>query len=163
VAPHDLRYLRVSFWGFDRRPHRGELIVNAAVAHDIVRVFRDLYRARFPIEEMRVVSRSDLSAPPTGDGNNTTSFVCRHTIAGGSWSQHAFGLAVDIDPFHNPYVSRHVVVPERASAYANRGWRRPGMIVPGDVVVRSFAAIGWHWGGDWETLKDWMHFSQSGR
>jgi hypothetical protein len=163
VAPGDLRYLTVGFWGFDHRAHTGELIVNALVAREIVGVFHALYRARFPIEEMRVVSPSDLRAPPTGDGNNTTAFVCRRTTEGASWSQHAYGLAADINPFHNPYVSGDLVVPERASAYANRGWRRPGMIFSGDVVTGHFAAIGWKWGGEWETLKDWMHFSQTGR
>jgi D-alanyl-D-alanine carboxypeptidase len=162
VAPGDLRYATVAFWGFDRRPHTGELIVSASVTRSVVRVFHALYRARFPIEEMRVVSSSDLHAPPTGDGNNTTAFVCRRTTAGVSWSQHAYGLAVDLNPFHNPYVSGNLVVPERASAYANRGWKRPGMIFPDDVVTRSFGAIGWGWGGEWQTREDWMHFSQSG-
>jgi hypothetical protein len=31
------------------------------------------------------------------------------------------------------------------------------------VVVRSFAAIGWEWGGDWSSMKDYMHFSATGR
>jgi hypothetical protein len=30
-------------------------------------------------------------------------------------------------------------------------------------VVRAFAAIGWEWGGDWTSLKDYQHFSLSGR
>ena len=75
VALDDLRYLTVSFWGFDRTRHTGELLVNAAVADDIVTVFRRLHRARFPIEEMRVVDAPELDLPPTGDGNNTTAFV----------------------------------------------------------------------------------------
>jgi len=37
------------------------------------------------------------------------------------------------------------------------------MIHPGDVVVRSFAAVGWGWGGNWRTIKDYMHFSLTGR
>ena len=50
-----------------------------------------------------------------------------------------------------------------AKPYRDRTLRREGMIHPGDVVVRSFAAIGWGWGGDWRTLKDYMHFSLTGR
>jgi hypothetical protein len=30
-------------------------------------------------------------------------------------------------------------------------------------VVRSFAALGWGWGGNWRTIKDYMHFSLTGR
>jgi hypothetical protein len=112
---------------------------------------------------MRVVARRELSAPPTGDTNNTSAFECRPVTLGSSWSQHAYGRAVDINPFHNPYVRADLVVPERALAYRNRARRRPGMIVPGDYVTRAFAAIGWGWGGDWSSLKDWMHFSETGR
>jgi len=29
--------------------------------------------------------------------------------------------------------------------------------------VRAFAGVGWSWGGDWHSLKDWQHFSANGR
>jgi hypothetical protein len=84
-------------------------------------------------------------------------------VTGGStWSQHSYGLAIDVNPFQNPYVRGDLVVPERASAYTDRTWIRRGMIFPGDAVSDAFASIGWGWGGDWHSLKDWMHFSQSG-
>ncbi|MGH8929195.1 MAG: M15 family metallopeptidase [Egibacteraceae bacterium] len=163
VAVEDLRYLTLSFWGFDQHPHRGEMLVHASVAKDVAAVFRRLYDARFPIEEMRVVTLAELDAPPTGDGNNTTAFVCRATTGGTSWSQHAYGLAVDVNPFHNPYVKGGLVLPELASSYADRGWRRPGMIFADDEVTGAFASIGWGWGGGWSNTKDWMHFSRNGR
>lgn len=163
VAREDLRYLTLTFWGFDERPHTGELLVHASVAEDLVGVFRRLYATRFPIEEMRVVSSDELRAPPTGDGNNTTSFVCRPTTSGLSWSEHAYGLAVDVNPFHNPYIKGDLVLPELASAYTRRNWQRPGMITAGDEVTESFAKIGWGWGGTWRSAKDWMHFSRGGR
>ena len=162
VASDDLAYVTVSFWGFDRAAHTGELIVNASVAPDVVSVFRSLHKARWPIEEMRVTSRGELNAPPTGDGNNTSAFVCRPARLSGAWSQHAYGLAVDINPFHNPYVRGRLVLPERAVAYRDRTWRRPGMIRDGDVVTAAFDRIGWGWGGEWSSAKDWMHFSRSG-
>ena len=157
-----LRYVQMVFWGFDRRPHTGEMIVHRSAARGVAAVFRTLFRHRFPIEEMRVVAASELDAPPTGDGNNTTAFVCRPARGSSSWSQHAYGLAVDVNPFHNPYVSDDVVLPELASAYTKRGWRRPGMVVPGGVVVRAFDRVGWSWGGNWSSVKDWMHFSATG-
>lgn len=158
----DLRYATVSFWGFDDRPHTGEMILNAGAAQDLVGVFRKLYRARFPIEEMRVRRAGEIDAPPTGDYNNTDVFDCRPATGGSHWSQHAFGLAVDINPFHNPYLKGDLVVPELSSAYLDRDWDRPGMIQPSDVVTRAFAAIGWGWGGEWSSLKDWQHFSSTG-
>ena len=69
--------------------------------------------------------------------------------AASGWSEHAYGRAIDINPFHNPYERGDVVLPELASAYLDRGNVRPGMIVAGDAVTQAFAAIGWGWGGEW--------------
>ena len=163
VEPDELAYVTVTFWGFDDRPHTGELLVDATAADDLVTVFARLYEARFPIEEMRIVTQADLDAPPTGDGNNTTSFVCRPVTGGTSFSEHAYGLAVDVNPFHNPYRRDDLVLPELAASYLDRTSDRPGMITDGDVVVEAFADIGWTWGGDWRSLEDYHHFSARGR
>jgi hypothetical protein len=152
----------MTFWGFDHLPHTGEMIVNSSVASDVVEVFKKLFEARFPIEEMRVGTLAEQNAPPTGDTDDTSSFECRQVTLGDSWSEHSYGLAIDINPFHNPYVKGNLVAPELASAYADRGWVRPGMILEGDVVTQAFDAIGWGWGGRWSSLKDYMHFSQNG-
>lgn len=163
LALDELAYLTVSHVGFDGDFHTGELIVNAGFAERIVGVFEQLHAARFPIEEMRVISQEDLDAAPTGDGNETTGFSCRPAVGSGSWSMHAYGLAIDINPFHNPYLKGELVLPELATAYVDRERVLPGMIVDGDVAVEAFSGIGWEWGGDWSTLKDWMHFSENGR
>jgi hypothetical protein len=162
VRVDQLRYLTMSFWGFDGRHHTGEMIVNARVAAAVVSVFGALHAARFPLEEMRVVSAAELDAPPTGDGNDTTAFVCRPARGQTRWSAHAYGLAIDLNPFCNPYLRRDLVLPELASAYLDRGWVRPGMIRPGGAVVRAFTAIGWTWGGTWSSPRDQMHFSATG-
>jgi len=162
VTVDQLAYVTVSHWGFDQKFHTGELMVNAAVADDIVEVFRKLHEIRFPIEEMRVIRLEEIDAHPTGDWNDTTSFVCRPAVGSGSWSQHAYGTAVDINPFHNPYLKGDLVLPELASVYLDRADQRPGMILSGDEVLQAFSDIGWGWGGYWNSLKDWMHFSLSG-
>ena len=124
-------------------------------------MFRTLYRERFPIEEMRITRRDELDAAPTGDGNTTGAFVCRPTTGSTTtFSQHAYGLAIDVDPFQNPYEKGDLVLPELASTYLDRGKQRPGMLT--DDVVAAFARIGWEWGGDWQSLKDYQHFSQNG-
>lgn len=163
VAVDELRYLTMTHVGFDGEFHIGEMIVNATVAEDVVEVFRKLFEARFPIEQMRVITAEEIDAPPTGDWNDTTSFVCRPAVGSTSWSQHAYGLAIDVNPFHNPYLKDDLVLPELASSYVERDDVKPGMIVEGDVVTEAFDEMGWGWGGRWKTLKDWMHFSQSGR
>jgi hypothetical protein len=162
VGLEELAYVTVSHWGFDGEVHTGELIVNAAHADSLVQVFSRLFDVRFPIEEMRVIRADELELEPTGDGNVTTSFVCRPAVGSSSWSAHASGLAIDINPFHNPYLRGDLVLPELASYYTDRSIARPGMIIEGDPVVSAFAEIAWPWGGNWSTLDDWMHFSATG-
>jgi hypothetical protein len=152
----------MSHWGFDQKFHTGEMIVNAVVAEDVVEVFRRLHELRYPIEEMRVIRLEEIDAPPTGDWNDTTSFVCRPAVGSTGWSNHAFGLAIDVNPFHNPYLKGDLVLPELASAYLDRDDLREGMIADGDEVVKAFASVDWSWGGYWTSLKDWMHFSLPG-
>ena len=77
--------------------------------------------------------------------------MCRRARTQTRWSTHAYGLAVDLNPFQNPYRRGDLVLPELASAYLDRGRVRPGMIRPGDVVTKAFAAIGWTWGGTWRS------------
>jgi hypothetical protein len=164
VTFDELRYVTVRFFGFDGLVHTGELIVHAEVAQDVVDVFARLHAARFPLEEVRVIAAEEVDAPPTGDGNVTSAFVCRPTVGGSRWSEHAYGRAIDLNPFHNPYVRGDLVIPELAGSYVDRSDVRPGMIVAGDVVTQAFRAIGWGWGGDWTgSAIDPMHFSVSGR
>lgn len=162
VTVAQLRYVTVSFWGFDGGHHTGELLVNASVADAVVGVFAKLHAARFPLEEMRVTAAPELDAPPTGDGNNTGAFVCRPVRGQTRWSAHAYGLAIDLNPFNNPYTRGDLVLPELASAYVNRANIRPGMVRAGDVAVRAFTAAGWTWGGTWTSPRDLMHFSATG-
>jgi hypothetical protein len=163
VPAERLRLLRMSFWGFDDRPHSGELIVRDDVADDVVSAFRRLFAARFPLEAMRTATPDDLTAAPTGRGNATIAFVCRAATGQTRFSAHAYGLAVDVNPFQNPLQRRDgLVVPELASAYTDRTWRRPGMIVRGDVVTEAFADIGWTWGATFTSPVDTMHFSRTG-
>lgn len=163
VARDDLSWVRVTFRGFDQERHTGELLVNSAVDRQVVQVFRALWEARFPIEQMVITRPSALEAPPTGDGNGTGAFVCRPITGGSGYSQHAYGLAIDINPFQNPYQKDDVVLPELASSYLQRARVRPGMITADGPVVRAFASIGWEWGGAWQSLKDYQHFSRNGR
>ena len=171
VDAEDLRWVRLAFWGFDGRRHTGELLVNADAAEALVQVFDRLFAARFPLEEMRITRAEELDAEPTGDGNNTGAFTCRPLHGSTTWAQHAHGLAVDVNPFQNPYikppgaigVAGDMLIPELAAAYLDRSRQEPGMIRPDDAVVRAFASVGWQWGGNWQKAKDYMHFSANGR
>jgi hypothetical protein len=128
----------------------------------VVRAFRSLFEQGFPIEEMRLPTTADLTAAPTGDGNDTAAFVCRAARGQKRFSAHAYGLAVDVNPFHNPLVRGDLVLPELAGAYRDRSWVRAGMLLPGSPAVRAFTREGWTWGGTFSRPKDYQHFSRTG-
>lgn len=163
VKLQDLSYITMPYWGFDRRVHQGEMIIHRTVAEDVVAAFKKIFAAKFPIEEMRVISLFDRDSPATGDQNITSGFTCR-TIVGTStlWSEHSKGYAIDINPFHNPYIRGNALFPELAEAYLDRSNWRLGMIGEPGVVYGAFTDIGWGWGGNWATHEDWMHFSSTG-
>ena len=158
-----LSYLQVSFRGFDGGAHTGELVVAATVAPAVVRIFHTLYDDSFPIEQMQLPTGADLTAAPTGDGNDTAGFVCRTARGQKRFSAHAYGLAIDVNPFQNPETKGDLVLPELASAYTHRSWVRPGMFLKGSSEVRAFTNAGWTWGGTFRSLKDYMHFSETGQ
>jgi D-alanyl-D-alanine carboxypeptidase len=163
VTPGQLRLVRVSYWGFDRKPRVGSVVVRADVARDIVAVFRRLYAARFPIRRLRTIDAYKGRDSASLAADNTSAFNCRYAIAPGPkrWSAHAYGLAIDVNPVENPYLDRGLVRPPAGRRYLNRSRVRPGMAVPGGVLVRAFAAIGWSWGGRWSP-PDYQHFSATG-
>ena len=167
VALADLRYVTVSFVGFDGAAHTGELLAHADAADAVVAMFRAMHDARFPLEQVAITTPSDLDAPPTGDGNVTSAFVCRDARGSGAWSEHAYGRAVDINPFQNPYVKDadegRIVLPELATAYTDRSLDLPGMLHPDGPVVTAIEAAGWTWGGTYTSLQDLMHASATGR
>ncbi len=168
VPLRDLALLRFNYLGFDGAVHRGPMVVHRSVAEDVLSVFRTLFEAGFPIERVALARPYRRGADPNDRRNITAAFNCRPVITpegpGEVFSQHAYGLAVDVNPLQNPYVGQDGRVRNRfARPYVDRSQELPGMIHEGDVVVRAFAAIGWSWGGRWSGAKDYMHFSLTGR
>ena len=161
VARSNLRYLRMTYLGFDGRAHRGEMVVHRRAAPKIVNVFRRAYDARFPIYRMRLVDDYRGSDAASMAANNTSAFNCRRTSGGTAWSQHSYGKAVDINPVQNPYVARGAVEPPAGKAYVTRRPLRKGMVTW--TVRDAFADIGWYWGGKWRNSKDYQHFSNNNR
>jgi hypothetical protein len=165
IAPAQLRRLRLTYWGFDRRAHTGALILNADAVNDVVRVFRRLYALRFPIRRMRPIDAYRADDERSLAADNTSAFNCRYVIGPGPrrWSVHAYGLAIDVNPVENPYLERGRVHPRAGRAYLDRSNVRPGMAVSGGLLVRAFSAVGWQWGGRWRSSPDYQHFSATGR
>lgn len=163
VGPDQLSLLTFNYWGFDQRVHQGEMVVHADWAEELGWVMQQLFAARFPLERVELVDAYGGDDEAVMAANVTSGFNCRRVMGGSGWSQHAYGLAVDINPRQNPYLRGGTVLPPEGVDYLDRSHVRPGMVVAGDAVVSAFDAIGWHWGGRWRSSKDWMHFSLTGR
>jgi hypothetical protein len=163
VPLRDLRLLTLSHRRFDGRVGTGRLIVHADVARDVVAVFRRLYLARFPVRRMVPVDAYGGSDFRSIEADNTSAFNCRYVDGTRSWSEHAYGRALDLNPIENPYVSGATTSHRASVPYLDRSRRRPGMALEGSAAVRAFDAIGWGWGGRWSSVKDYQHFSASGR
>jgi hypothetical protein len=164
VPPRELRALRVPFRGFDRERHVGVIIVRATAVHPVRVAFRNIRHAHFPIRRIVPISEYGASDDKSMADDNTSAFNCRYAVANGpkSWSAHAYGQAIDIDPRENPYRLNGKILPPEGAKYADRSKHRRGMIFAGGPVVRAFDALGWGWGGRWSSTPDYQHFSSSG-
>ena len=169
VSLSGLRLLSVSYVGFDAHAHAGQLVVGREVATSLGTVFRRLYELRFPIRHMQFAEIYGPKRDWPADGDVTGSFECRQAVPSpctggkgtGSWSNHAYGHAVDLNPLENPYVGCGMTHDPKSRAYLDRSRVRRGMVTP--AVVEAFRSIGWGWGGSWTgSTKDYMHFSSTG-
>jgi hypothetical protein len=158
-----LRLIRLTYWGLDGRAHRGRLVVHRRWADELVEVFGRLHEGRFAIRRIRLVDRYGADDRESMRHDNTSAFNCRYVAGTTTWSQHAYGRAIDINPVENPFVSGSRVSPPRGRRYVDRSNVRPGMVVEHDLVWRAFHRIGWEWGGTWTSARDYQHFSANGR
>jgi hypothetical protein len=169
VALSSLRVLTVAYRGFDGHAYTGQMVVNRVAAAPLASVFHRLYRHHFPIHHMQLADMYGPERSRPADGDVTGSFDCRQAVPSpctggkgtGSWSMHAFGLAVDVNPVENPYVGCGESRDPASRPYRNRSRHRRGMVTAG--VIDAFRSIGWGWGGAWAgSTKDYMHFSSTG-
>jgi D-alanyl-D-alanine carboxypeptidase len=163
VHLRDLRLLRLTHWRFDGSVTTGRLIAHADVSRELVQVFRRLYAAHFPIRRMVPVDAYGASDFRSIEADNTSAFNCRYVEGTSRWSEHAYGRALDVNPIENPYVSGGRTSHAASVPYLDRSRHRPGMAHEGGALVRAFDSIGWGWGGRWTSVKDYQHFSASGR
>lgn len=162
VGLEALAVLSVPHWTPESGLSRGQLVVAAEVADEVLSVFRELYGARFPITRMEPVHVFGGSDDASMAADNTSAFNCRPVTGGSSYSRHSYGTAIDLNPLRNPYVRGERVLPPEGREWLERD-ARPGVITADGVAVAAFARIGWKWGGAWRSSKDYQHFSTDGR
>lgn len=166
IGYDDLRYVRVQHYDLSGEVQTGELIVNQEIADDIARIFYELFQQHYPIEQMVLVDDFGADDDLSMSANNTSAFNFRMIEGTQTLSNHAFGMAIDINPRINPWVRGDRVAPENGLAYAERdpalctGEFCDLMIQPGDLINQIFARYGFSWGGDWIETKDYQHFEK---
>ena len=165
VRRADLRYLRLSHFDAAGKEHVGEMVCNKAIANDLLEIFSELYREKYPIERIRLIDDYEADDERAMRDNNTSCFCFRKVSGTTKLSRHAMGMAVDINTLYNPYVrtekdGRRVVEPATATRYVDRRKSFPYKIVKGDLLHRLFLQHGFKWGGSWRTVKDWQHFEK---
>lgn len=158
VGPESLSLLRLSYVGFDGMPAIGELVVATEIVGDVVEIFAELYAQRFPIRSMATIEAFGADDNASMAVDNTSAFNCRQITGGGGWSLHSYGIAIDVNPRENPYVSGQTVLPPEGRDHLDRDHPAPGTILAGDQVVTVFAEHGFEWGGYWSDPVDYQHF-----
>ena len=88
--------------------------------------------------------------------NNTSAFNYRMVTGGNYLSKHAYGFAIDINPVQNPYIKGDIVLPPDAVYDTSE----PGTLANYSPIVKTFIRLGWTWGGNWKSLKDYQHFEK---
>ena len=163
IGLDSLRIITMPHWRFDGSASAGELVTSASAADALVAVFHRMWDAKYPIDKMEPVERYGGNDDAADIANDTSAFNCRNTSSG-TLSNHALGLAVDVNPLQNPYVHPDGrTMDPNAQRFADRSRTEAGVIHAGDAVWSAFASVGWRWGGTVISPPDYQHFSPTGR
>ena len=164
VPREDLRYVHVRHMGFDGEAKDGELVVNKAIADDVLAIFEELYKADYPIEKVRLVDEYDADDEASMSDNNSSAFNFRFISHTTRISKHGLGMAVDINTRYNPYVKtvngKLSIEPANGADYVDRSKDFPHKIDHDDLCYKLFTEHGFTWGGDWTHSKDYQHFER---
>ena len=171
ISLADLRYLRMVHYNFDGRIQVGEMIVNVQIADDVLFIFRELFQRGYQIRKMHLIDDywtgegvSSDAASVTDD--NTSCFCFRRAANTDTLSRHALGLAIDLNPLENPFLTFDEdgnvnILPEEGTPYAfDRSPDIPHVITESDDAYILFSERGFNWGGHWSSPIDYQHFER---
>ncbi|MGN0244421.1 MAG: M15 family metallopeptidase [Lachnospiraceae bacterium] len=165
IPYEDLRYVSVLYYDFENQIQTGEIICNKAIAKDLVEIFYELYCNQYQIDKIRLVDEYNADDDLSCADNNTSCFNYRTVDGSNTLSKHAQGVAIDINPFQNPYVTypngKERISPAGSEPYADRSSGLSHMITEDDLCYKLFIEHGFTWGGHWKTLKDYQHFQKA--
>lgn len=165
ISYDDLVYLNVLHYDFEGNLAEGELICNNYIAEDLKEIFYELYLHEYPIERMELIEKYDGDDTKSMEANNTSCFNYRVVDGSTNLSKHAYGVAIDINPFYNPYVvfkadGSVYISPKGSEIYTDRSEEFPYKIDENDLCYKLFIERGFTWGGSWKSSKDYQHFQK---
>ncbi len=162
VPREELIYLHILHKDLDGNTKQGEIVVNKLISDDVLDIFKELYKANYPIEKVRLIDEYNADDESSMRDNNSSSFNFRFISHTTTISKHGRGLAVDINPLYNPYIKevngQRSLEPSTAEPYVDRTADFPYKIDHNDLCYKLFMEHGFEWGGDWENAKDYQHF-----
>jgi len=157
------RIVDVLYYSFDGKIHRGQIVIDRRLVRDIQQVFQSALETKFPINSVIPISHDRFHKNGVWNSdnqsmlaNNTSAFNYRKVTGGKSLSMHSYGFAIDINPVQNPYFKGSIVLPEGAIYNPVA----PGTLTAASPIVKTFKRLGWGWGGEWKSLKDYQHFEK---
>jgi hypothetical protein len=144
VKHKDLRVVEVLYLNFDNKTQTGKLIVHRLIAKKIEMVFEKLYKIKYHIKLIQPIYYYRANDYDSITADNTSAFNCRKISGTTKWSNHAYGLAIDINPLQNPFVSKSGQVTHKASRAfvdrSNKHKNHKAMIQKNSYIVKLFEA-----------------------
>jgi hypothetical protein len=146
----------VYYYSFDKKLHKGQLVIRKELVSDIKAIFTEIKNSNFPINKVVPINKYNWSDILSMEDNNTSAFNYRTVKSTRLISSHSIGIAIDINPLLNPQIKHGRVLPPGIVYDPSK----PGTLTAGCIVVKAFTKRGWQWGGHWQTTKDYQHFEK---
>ena len=149
--------LDVEYYSTDKRLHAGQIVVHKDVAEDVKTIFQLIKETRFPVAKAVPIVKYAWSDDASMNNNNCSAFNYRFVAGTERLSNHAFGKAVDINPRFNPVIYESGKISPKGAAYDPK---REGTFHKDCPIYKKFIELGWRWGGDFISFKDYHHFDK---
>jgi len=154
---NQLVLLEVKYYSMDGKIHQGQLLTNKLIADDLTEVFEFILQEKFPLGKVIPAVKYGWNDELSMEDNNSYSFCYRNL----SYSKHAKGMAIDINPRLNP-VRWHKEYSYRKDMPKSGTYNPevPGTFTPQHPVVLKFKALGFTWGRHFKRNMDDHHFQK---
>lgn len=180
ISLKDLIYIKMLHYNYNNEIVVGEMIVNKVILEEIKQIFKELFNIKYQINSMKLIDdfwiENDAIKTDRNSiiNNNSSCFCYRKISKTEKLSNHAFGIAIDINPLDNPYTpikkdgsfDESNLTHYEKSILINReekAKKNPHIITLNDNICKIFKKYGFECGGIWplkykNKARDWQHF-----